>query len=338
MRNLIGLLLCIGLLYSSAFGDQPIKAPADAPVYKLSNIRLEDDMFGRPEVICDYSRTKNGKGSYGVRFVARTEDGELIVMGNSFVMGQATGEVRLSPTRSGFGRRNKYNYEIYFVVNANWAGKSYGPCMVSNAVRIGNPGPATTARQWNAEEKEAFRKHQLGMKPPESDPPSGYKFADVDTKLLPGMKVMAGRYGEWTPGELLGINEDGDAQIRFGREKTVEMKSIDEWVTVSAEEIAKAKNDPESLIPSGRVLEGGKRLLPHNAVPVDDSMDLIPGTPLLIESFGKWAEVIMSKQIGTSIKYQRADSLRNRSMISRSRKQLWISCRSLVLAKSLPRI
>ncbi|MEM7314179.1 MAG: hypothetical protein AAF497_13610, partial [Planctomycetota bacterium] len=264
-----------------------MKAPKDAPVYKLSNLRLEDDVFGRAAVVCDYKRTKEGTGRYGVSFVARTEDGEVPVMGMNSLLDRESGELRLTKHIAGFGSR-KYNYEIYLVTNANWAGKSYGPFKISNSVRMGNPGPATKAREWTVGENEAYGKHKLSASPPKEAPPSGYQLATSSTKLLPGMPVMAGRYSEWVPAEFMGYNFEGDAQLRFGSEKKMDFRPVDKWVAVEDAVLKRSKDDPDSFEPSALVLKGSYYVLPPDVLPVDDSMELVPGTPLLTESLGKW--------------------------------------------------
>lgn len=298
------LAICLSLFGSRAHGKQPLAAPDSLPFYELSNMRLEEGFMGRAVVTCDYKRTRESKEPCSIRFVARTEDGELTIMGSGHLFDKESGEVALSKIggSSGlFGKRSTYNYEIYLVTNANWAGKSIGPIMLSNPVSLGNPGAATTPRPLNAEEKEALEKHLLDAKPPSSDPPEEYKEATLSMKMLPGMYVVAGRYGEWEEAEFLGYNSQRKAKLRFKGDTKLISRPVENWIAVKPEDLARAKTDPTSFEPSGNTLVDGTLLLPDNAVALDANMKLVPGTPLLFAFGDDWNDVILTKTTGTSL-------------------------------------
>ena len=239
-------------------GDQPLIAPEDYPEYQLSNFRVEDDDFGRPNMVADYKRTRKGKRTQLVHIAAKNSDGELNIMG--FPVGwDDSGEIRLSKMFRIGGDRS-YDYEIYLVANAYWAGKSYGQCMVSNAVRMGNPGEPTKPRPLNDEERAAYEKNKLANVPPETIP-EGLTAVTSTTNLVPGMTVMAGSYGDWKKAELMGFTEDDEAVLRFTGEKKVIRRPREKWLAVDPQVLRQAEADPSQFEPSGVVLK--ERQLPH---------------------------------------------------------------------------
>lgn len=285
--------------------QQPIKAPDSTPFYKLTNFRVEEDSFGRTSVLCNYERTRQGDGSHHeIRIVARTENGEIDIMGFDSIseLDKKSGEIGLSNFFQ-FGRNRAFNYEIYLVTDARWAGRTYGPCMVSNSVRMGSPGPATVARPWNVDEKSAFEKHELGKLPPKTKPPNVFEMANLSTKLLPGMYVMAGEYGDWKKAEFLGFTDNREASLRFEGQTKVVTRPVEKWVAVDPTDLKKAETNPEAFQPSGVVLKGGNLLIPPDSIPLNGSIRLVPGTPLLYERGGGWTEVIFVKKIGTSLRF-----------------------------------
>jgi len=302
--NKLLFLLSILFTCSVLHAEQPLKAPDSFPKYRLSNIRIENDAFGRAEVVCDYNRSESGTDNNAVRFVAKTESGILDIMGPAMLMDQKSGEIRLSKLMPGFGRRSVNNYEIYLVVDARWAGKSYGACMVSNAVRTGKPGSPTKARTLNADEKEAYKRHQLDKKPPAAAPPAEAEFVNLSSELLPGMYVQAGRYGEWEKAEFFGLTDQRDARLRFEGENRIVTRPVEKWIAVDPEVLAKGKSDPDSFKPSGQTLEGGRMLIPPDAVPLTGSMDLVPGTPLLYAMGSTWKEVTFTRKSGSGLSYR----------------------------------
>jgi len=258
--------------------------------------------MGRPVVICDYERTRESTEQCSVRFVARTEDGELRILGSSHLFDKQSGEVSLSKFGASriFGR-GTYNYEIYLITDAKWAGKSVGPIMISNSVTLGNPGPATKPRDLNAGEQAAFEKHQLDAKPPADDPPDGYEPITLSMKMLPGMYVVAGRYGEWEKAEFLGFNSQRKAKLRYTGDTTLTVRPAENWIAAKPDDIARAETAPESFKPSADTLIDGTLLLPDHVVALDATMQLVPGTPLLYPFGNDWSEVILSKRTGDTL-------------------------------------
>ncbi|MEM7786033.1 MAG: SHD1 domain-containing protein [Planctomycetota bacterium] len=296
------------LIGSSLAAQAPIKAPNSLPFYKLSNIRIEDDNFGRPNVVCGYQLTREGDEHYRVQIAGRTESGKLDLMGFSGLWDKDSGEIRISKMMGGFGRNRSYNYELYLVTHINWAGKTYGPFMISNSVRIGNPGPTTKPRELNAKELDARKKHELDSTPPEFDPPAGYEFADLTTDLIPGMFVVTGRYGEWEKAEFLGFTKDHEAKLRFKGSNKFVVKPVEGWVAVDSDVLAKGKASPESFRPSGQTIEGVNVILPKNAIPLlQNNVNVVLGTPLLRESAGRWREVVVTELHGSELNVRDID-------------------------------
>jgi hypothetical protein len=257
-------------------------APPTAPAYRLSNFRIEDNRFGQAEMVIDYVRTSQGVGV--VQIAGKTKNGDLHVMGFP-LYGEQSGEIRLSKMfRFGDG---KYDVEIYLVAGAHWVGKSYGQCMVSNAVRLGNPGPVTKARAWTADEQAAFDKQQLYDKPP-AEPLSGVLPATNGTKLVPGMPVKAGYYGEWVDAEVVSLLERNRVGLKFSDETSLIIRPRVDWIAVDPKVAEQVESAPGQFKPSMRVLAEGKVALPDGVIALPDDVALYVGTPILYERGGRW--------------------------------------------------
>lgn len=283
--------------FSASHGQTLLRAPSEAPEYRLGRIRVEDDRFGRTTLVFDYTRTRAGEGR--VRLAGRTPDGPLQI---NFApnVNQASGEIRLS--KSIGGRGGAYDYEFYLVVPAYWAEKSYGDCLISNKVQIGNPGSGPSARRWTDAERAAYEKNKLKETPP-TRVRSGYEPVRFDTPLAPGMRVLAGHYGDWVPAELLQLSEAGKASVRFLENDRVILVDAEGFLAASPDMLSRAASDPGSFRPSLRLLPGGVAPLPSDAGPVPDSASLPVGTPLLkVEHGATWKEVFVVEDLGGSVK------------------------------------
>ena len=271
----------------TAIADSDVlKAPDDAPAFQLSNMRVEDGRFGKAMLVIDYRRTREGAGA--VEISGRTPSGELSIMGVSWLH-DSKGQIRLNNTFGGLRGGAFQDIEIYLTTQAGAVGKPRDKFMVSNVVRRGNPGPATRARPWNSDEKAAYEKYLISQKPPASLP-GGYVAVDVRTTLLPGMPVKVGQDGEWADAEV--VNEVNQALVNValtGAEQLLR-KPKSKWLAVDPDVLRRAQADPSQFSTNIRVLPGGKLRLPGDAVPLPSGIDLLVGTPLLIERFGKWSE------------------------------------------------
>lgn len=291
-------LICFSLLTVSARADQQdlIVPPEDAPQYRLSNLRFDSDEFGRSVIAFDYRRTR-GEG-FGVRMAGKTDSGPLTIMGFP-IPDDDSGTVRLRQT-FGFASSKDTNLEIYLVMPVHWAEVHSGTCMVSNPVRMGNPGPQTRARAWNDKEKAAYEKHLLDKQPP-PEVPAGYVRSTNDMKLLPGMPVLAGRFGEWQPAEVVSSSQ-GQVNYKLpDRERLLRRQAAD-WFAVEESVLEKAKRNAGSFRPSVAVLPDGWLPIPADAVPLAADVSLYVGTPLMMEEGHEWRKVYVMNADRQSVK------------------------------------
>jgi len=295
-------LLSLALLLSTVYradADQPLVSPETAPVYQLSNIRIEDSGFGigKPQLVIDYKRTRKGEGSASI--AARTPKGELRVNGFSSIS-DASGEIRLEKIVS-FGGNRAYNFEFYLTTPATWAEKSFGKCMVSNAVRIGDPGPVTVPRPWNREEQAAYEKHKLAKIPP-ATLPEGYVAVTSKTTLLPGMPVKAGKYSEWEDAEVIRLAENWEVNVRFSNQQIVVPLAREKWLAVDSAVLKRAETDPSQFTPSVQILVDGRLPMLKDTIPLASDLQLLVGTPLQLEQGSVWKEVYVLNAGGTRVK------------------------------------
>ncbi|MEM6329514.1 MAG: SHD1 domain-containing protein [Planctomycetota bacterium] len=287
----------LSALLGTAYADQSplLTPPPDAPRYRLSNLRVEDDRFGRAVLVFDYQRTGEGHGR--VRVAGRSADGPLHIS-FSPSLAEASGEVRLSKT---FSRGGGFHYEFYLVVPAVWAGERVGQCLVSNTVRIGEPGPGAPAREWTEAERAAYEKHQLADTPP-ADTPEGHVAVGPATPLAPGMPVKAGRYAEWVDAELLAVQSVHKVVVRFPDHRHGTVIPRSGWLAVDPAVLELAKSDPQRFSPSLRVLASGGEPLPANAVAVPRSLPLPRGVPLLRRFGLQWETVYVVRDQGAIVR------------------------------------
>lgn len=304
--------LAISAAQHTLAAEQPLLvAPPDAVQYSLGTPQTQDDRTGRGELVIPYTRTNNGEGS--ATLVGRSSDGQLQILGFSPRPDQASGEFRLRKLFSGRDSGG-FNHEFYLVSPAHWAGKTYGQCLVSNVVRVGNPGASISARQWNAEEKAAYEKHLIGKQPP-AGLPDGFVGAEDSSGLTPGMPIKAGYYGDWRDAELVSIINNALVGIIFQGEDRVTRMLVKDWVALDPEVLRRAASNPGQFKPSVDLLPGGTLSLPDDAVQLANDTRLLVGTPLLVEWAGKWidAYVISADEEQVKVRYEGYSSSFDRS-------------------------
>ncbi len=268
-----------GLAVASRLGAAELLTPPDsAPLYTLSNIRIEESNFGKAQIVFDYQRTRAGKGMGQI--AARTEDGEMHIMGGAFLHDES-GTFRLERMFSS-GRRGEINIEVYVVSNANWGGKSYGSCLISNTLQLGDPGSATVVREWTDEERAAWDLQLLADAPP-TNYPEGFLPITAATKLLPGMPVQAGRYGKWEAAEVVQAPPSGGVQVLYASDQAVATIERSMWLAADPKVLEEGLSNPSKFKSKVTVLPGGRVPLPPNAVPLSSKVRLLVGTPVLYE-------------------------------------------------------
>jgi len=298
--------LLASLISATAMAAQPMVPSAEMPKYQLSNIRMESGFAGQTILAIDYRRVSEGQGS--VRIAGKTPGGDLQIIGAGRMLDGNTGTIRLAKRFGGgsFGRNQQNNYEVYLLTSARWVGKSFGECMVSNAVRLGDPGQPTQARQWTSEEQAAYEKNKLAKVPPASLP-DGFVAIGPTTPVAPGMPIKAGSYGDWVDAELIAEAPAGKVSLKFYNSQYVSTLSRDKWVAALPETLEKAKTNPSQFTPSVRILPGGNMPLPRDAEAIDLSLDLPKGTPLIKAWGGDWDLVYVLEDRGSSVRIRFAD-------------------------------
>ncbi len=293
------------VLTRHATADLPLRAPEWAPQYQLSNPQMKGDLVGAKFLTFHFRRVRSGRGSVELR--ARGPQGPIDVSGVTFAFNQDSGEISLSP-RMGFGfmHHEQPDVEFYLVSNATMAGQNFGKFLVSNVVSIGNPGPTTKARDWNEEEKAAIEREKLAKVPPEGLP-DGHRSVSAALKLVPGMPIKAGYYGDWVDGEVIALKNDGQVGVKMGPGGGIVYFAREKWLAVHPDVLSRAHANPSEFTPSVRVLPGSRRPLPSQALPIPADLDLPPGTPLMLE-FGGWDRVFVVEDRGDSIVVHRPGS------------------------------
>ena len=267
----------------NAVGEDLLVASEGSPKYQLSKLRIESDRFGRSLLVVDYQLKSKGESGHGnVTVSGKTKNGPLRVVGVTPL--DDSGELNISVHSFGFSAAN--DFELYFVID----GHSKTPQLVSNVVRLGDPGPATKARAWTAEEKATAAKQKLFAKPPESLP-DGYLATTQATRLVPGMPVKAGYYGEWADAEIISFKVGGDVTLRYDSEDRLQPHPRAKWIAISPEVLAKAETNPDQFNPSVRALPDSSLIIPDGAIALPDELALVPGTPLLTDHHSRWKDV-----------------------------------------------
>jgi len=271
------------LLANTSFADDLVIAPADAPMYKLSNLRMESDNFGRSVLAVDYQQTRESESGYGrVQISGKMKGGGLEVVGYGGLDKSGTVRIRIHTM---FGGGN--DFEVYFVTDTGYRTKY----LVSNIVRLGNLGTRSKARALTAKEKETIARAKLRRTPP-TKLPDGYVAVDQGTTLVPGMPVKAGWYGEWKDAEVVSFKVAGSVMLKYESEATLESHSREKWIAVAPEVLSRAKSTTDQFEVSVRALPDSTKIIPDGAFALADDVELLPGTPLLLDDHGStWSEV-----------------------------------------------
>ena len=271
--------------------DSPLQPTEEMARYQLSNIRNETDNFGRSVLAIDWTRTKEGTGS--PRFSGKTKNGPLSITFGPNLRGES-GTARF---RS-FGPFGNNTDVEFWIASRGPAGLDF---MLSNAIRTGNPGPATTARAMSDKDREAIERAKLAATPPAALP-SGYEAVTNSTKLMPGMPVKAGWMAEWEDAEVLSLNKDGNVTLLYPQQRdTIMPRSRKDWIAVEPAVLAKAEANPDAFKPSRQVLPNSRLVVPEDAVVIPADKELPKGTPVLVDYKIKWHEAFIVRDMGDEI-------------------------------------
>ena len=292
--------------FSSSVDGQDLRvASPDAPQYTISDLRQERDQFGRSYLSVDYKLKTKGEDIFGpVAISGRTRNGRMQITDGHGIYESGVFRIPVEEIRmrgmGGMGmlqRMGVKDFEVFFVVD----GYGRSPQVVSNILRIGDPGPETKPRAWTEEEKLAAAKKKLLSTPP-SGMPEGYVPANQGTPLVPGLPVKAGLYGEWVDAEVISFKVGGDVMLKYESEDRLHPHKREKWIAISREVLAKVKEDPNQFRPSVQALKDSRSIIPDGAVALTSDMVLVPGTPLLMEFASRWRDVYFVEANGSEIK------------------------------------
>ena len=275
LRQGMSRIICLFLLgqcINQSRAQDLIQPAPDMPCFTLGSIKQAKDAFGRDAFTIDYNRTKEGVGA--TVLAARTSDGSLKMVGTE-VLGDESGELNLNRFFSG---GKGLDGELYLVVSGSFAEECEFMSLVSNVVRVGNPAFATAlAREWNATESSAYQKELVGRKPPFGIP-EGYTLVRASTKLIAGMPVKVGMYGKWVDAEAL--TSEAVVTVRVLGATKSRSVTRDGWLTIDPTILQKGTVSPSSFKASVTLIPGTTVILPEGYVVVDETINLIPGTPI----------------------------------------------------------
>jgi hypothetical protein len=273
------------------------KAPADAPLrrnevspwYELSNLRRENTRLVKGGFLVDYKRVGSFPvaGFSDIVLVSKGAGGRQEYRGAFFGVEQGT--INLA-TFGGFNQPTEDNLEVWLECKQRVGTEVYR-IKVSRSLTLGSVGQRTYARDWNADEQRAFELLAKSFKPPEEDPPATYRVATRDTKLLPGMPVLAGSQGQWVPAEIIDVRADGSALLNYSQVAGLLLPRTRDWIAVDEATLAKATANPGQFKPSVRVVHGGSAAIPDDHLVVDASAPIVKGTPLKADRAGQWHPV-----------------------------------------------
>lgn len=278
---LVVMMLVFGLSHGDLIAQDLIEPSAEAASYRLSGAKIDIDRFGRPVFVVKYNRTKVGTEHSAVLVEGNTSSGKLRVFGAPIT--DASGELRLSATAT------SGDIEVYFVIQT-----SYGKMLVSNVARVGNPGTATRARSWTADETKAYERSKLAKTPPKNLP-ADYVAVEPGAKLLPGMPIKAGSYADWVDATVIRPESNGQVLVKIGQAKQLTLRDREKWLAIKPETLDKGKSKPEQFTTDIQVLPGSKLIIPAGAQPLPSDLALPVGTPLLYDYSIKWRDVYVVK-------------------------------------------
>lgn len=233
-----------------SLGADLVKTLPNSSQFQLSNLRQEQDDFGNQVLVFDFKRTKQGKPStYFVK--GKTDRGPLAI--SAVLPGfQPSGNMRL---RSMFpsSSNTQINLELYVTSMHTVGEKAYVYSMVSNSIRIGNPGVPTRPREWSVQEKEGYEKH-LREKPKTikryeitADLPSDSVKVPLSAKLTKGLGLKACYQSKWSPITALAENADGSVFVRWDEwGPTYDCNMLRSELLISKKELSTLSKHPDS--------------------------------------------------------------------------------------------
>ena len=278
-----------------------VKAPKGYVKYKLSNVRKARSRFGDRIIAFDYVKTQDGIG--GAQLVVRSDNGRMGVLGIQTI--ENSGTIRLErglASLSDIMGRGDDGLEFFFV-SGSLGSSMYSPyssrnqkeILVSNVLQYGKLSSTVNVRELTKKEKDEIEKERIARLPP-PEVPTGYVRSNLQTKILPGAKVQVGYRGKWRPGTVVSVSSSNRVKVLPENREYCQTVSLDKWLAISNETMARIKRSPESFSAPKSVLKEGNVKLQAGMEPLSkslsgNSMNLLEGTPLFKDSFSRWDEV-----------------------------------------------
>lgn len=263
-------------LIANGFGlatAQDLIQPApDMPLYTLGTVIHATNARGRPTISIEFQRTKEGVGKPAL--FARTSERMFTLKGPEY-FSEASGKLELGEW---FSRGSSPDAEVFVALVGTFADACPYQCLASNVVRIGNYSASPTmARDWNETESAAYQKELLGRKPPLSPPP-GHQLVRGSTKIVPGMQVKVGRYGEWVDAEAL--TNHPQVTVKIDGVSGLRLAARNGWLAIKPSVLQQADASPNSFRPSLIAIPGTTEKLPDDYVMITETMKIVAGTPV----------------------------------------------------------
>ncbi len=211
-----------GLRVSTAAEPELLVASQDAPMYLLSNFRTEIDQFGYQSMLVDFRRTRKGGGAVSVR--GKSPQG-LLSIAASVSPSVESGTMQLKsflPNRE----QRQLDIELFFAQTHEWGDGVVRYAVVSNAVRLGNPGASIKPRAWTPDDERAYAEYKRMMAddsaqkprkayPVSIDVPEDCQFVPEDVRVAARTPLEACYDGKWNPLTALSENKDGSINVRW---------------------------------------------------------------------------------------------------------------------------
>lgn len=287
------------------------KAPADSPLrrqeksvwFQLSNLRKGGSGISSgpgAEFSFDYTRTDIEKNAVlsgqGITLVAKGSHGrkEYSSWGPFSPFGDKSDTVTAQTSFSPFAKALGDSYEVWLESSIHFEGNTYR-FKISNSLTIGSVGATTPARHWTADETKAIERWNKSITPP-SSAPSNHVLLASHTKVVAGLPCQAGWMSEWVQAEIIDVRKDGQLLIKYDASITPSLIIRPRtWVSVESKFLEDVRTNKTKFAPSVKVLPNGQTPLDQDLTMVTADVKLVPGTPLRMESGGKWLPITVVK-------------------------------------------
>lgn len=242
--------LVIGFGQIAGLAADVVEPTEKDPRYELSDLRRGEDN----SLLFNFKRTKKANG-YVTVFMKGKSNNNIVSISATISPDVAEDIVSLRsfiPSNS----TAPINLEIYLVTLHTVGDKQYLYSMVSNPVRIGNPGEPTKPRAWTTQEQQGLAEYLA--KPPTTikryevniDVPASSVKVPLTAKLTKGVKLQACYTSKWSPITALSENADGSVFVRWDDwGATFDCNMLRDELIIEKNVLARLPKHPESKFP-----------------------------------------------------------------------------------------